>query len=125
MNNIEYNIEEYDAHNADDNAIENEIMSIVDDYYIGTKNTNDSEFDKILSLQMYYQDNYTKNELLHIAHYYNISTRKKKKVDIVQDIVLFENDPTNDEIVSKRKLMWYYASELKNDRFFKKFIIFQ
>ena len=125
MNNIEYNITEFDIKN-NDNKIENEIMAYVDNELKNIDfKENFNEFDKILSSQIYYEETCNKSHLIQIAHYYNISTRKKKKVDLIQDIVLFENDPTNYEVVSKRKLMWYYISELKQDRFFKKFIIFQ
>lgn len=126
-NNIQYKIKDFDTENHDiDMLMENEIMSIVDNKLKDIDMVeNDYEFNKILSLQIYYEDNYNKNHLIRIAHYYSISTRKKKKSDLIQDIVLFENDPTNNEVVSKRKLMWYYISELKNDRFLKKFIIFQ
>jgi hypothetical protein len=126
MENIQYKIKEVENNDNIDKSMENEILSIVNNQL---KNIHivdkDNEFDKILSLQMYYEENYNKNHLIRISQYYNISTRKKKKIDLIQDIVLFENDPTNYDIVSKRKLMWYYISELKEDRFFKKFIIFQ
>ena len=36
-----------------------------------------------------------------IASYYNISKRKKTKGELIQDIVLFETDPTNFEITQK------------------------
>ena len=71
-----------------------------------------------------YKDNYTKKQLETIAHYYSLSTRKKRKTDMIQDIILFENDPTNETITNKRKLMWFYLNELNNDRFLKKYIIF-
>ena len=79
MNNIQYRIKEFESKN-NDNLMENEIMAIVDNKL---KNINivdqDNEFGKILSSQMYYEEKYNKNHLIHIAHYYNISTIKKKK----------------------------------------------
>ena len=60
-----------------------------------------------------------------IADYYNISKRKKTKAELIQDVVLFETDPTNFEITQKRKLMWFYFNELKTDSYLKKFIIFK
>ena len=47
-----------------------------------------------------------------------------KKEEIIQLIILFEYSPENQNIVYKRKQLWYYAKELKKDNFFKKYIIF-
>ena len=72
-----------------------------------------------------YDQQFLKKELEMIADYYYISKRKKTKIELIQDIVLYETDPTNFEIVEKRKLMWFYLNELKTDRYLKKFIIFK
>ena len=72
-----------------------------------------------------YKNNFLKKELEIIADYYNISKRKKTKAELIQDVVLFETDPTNFEITQKRKLMWFYFNELKTDSYLKKFIIFK
>ena len=70
-----------------------------------------------------YMTNYTKKDLELIADYYDISKRKKKKQDLVQDIIIFEQDGHNEEIVEKRKLGWYCIDTIKNDDKLKKFIL--
>jgi hypothetical protein len=62
-----------------------------------------------------------------ICDYYGITAylriTKCNKEDIVNTLVLYENAYENYEIVAKRKRMWKYLAELKNDKFMKKFII--
>ena len=50
--------------------------------------------------------------------------KEKNKSELIQDIILYENNPDNYEVVEKRKLMWYFLNELTNDRYFKKYIIY-
>lgn len=75
-----------------------------------------------------YDLNYNIKQLLVICDYYGISKiiikiNKMKKQDIIEQIILFEKDADNIETVQKRKQMWYYMNELKNDKFMKKFIL--
>ena len=86
---------------------------------------NTNNFDTILSNQLYYEDNYTKVDLEMIAGYYDISKRKKRKFELVQDIVLFELNPENQHIAQKRKLMWFYISEIESDSYLNEFLIFK
>jgi len=103
--------------------IHNEIIDIVDD---GLKNNfNNFEFNSMVSSQLFYEDNYTKKEIDLIADYYSISKRKKRKAEIIQDIVLYEINPENEEISQKRKLMWFYISEIESDSYLRKFLIFK
>ena len=74
-------------------------------------------------LQQDYMDNYRRKDLDRIADYYDISKRKKRKEELVQDIIVFEQDVFNEEIVEHRKLLWYYLQELMNDNYLKKYII--
>ena len=101
----------------------NEIINIVESKY--NSNMEDTEFDTIVSLQLYYEDNYNKKDLDMIADYYSISKRKKRKTELIQDIVLFELNPYNNELTQKRKLMWFYLSELETDSYLRKFLIFK
>ena len=82
-------------------------------------------FNNIIEKQLYYNDNYTKKDLCHIADYYSISKRKKTKDNMILDIVLFEEDSYNVNITNRRKLLWHYLNEIKNDRYLNKFIIFK
>ena len=103
----------------------NEIIDLVNDKFECCKNETPDIFDNIIQEQFIYNENFLKKELEIIADYYNISKRKKTKAELIQDVVLFETDPTNFEITKKRKLMWFYFNELKTDSYLKKFIIFK
>lgn len=103
----------------------NEIIDLVNDKFECCKNETPDIFDNIIQEQFIYNENFLKKELEMIADYYNISKRKKTKAELIQDVVLFETDPTNFEITQKRKLMWFYFNELKTDSYLKKFIIFK
>jgi len=69
-----------------------------------------------------YMNNYTKKDLELIADYYDISKRKKRKQDLVQDIIIFEQDIMNEETVEKRKLGWYCIDQIKNDNKLRRYI---
>ena len=129
--NIVYNIKEntdngknkIDIGKNEKNMIHNEIINIVNNEL--EKNYNSFQFDTIVSLQLYYEDNYNKKDLEMIADYYSISKRKKRKAELIQDVVLFEINPENEELTQKRKLMWFYLSELETDSYLRKFLIFK
>jgi hypothetical protein len=72
-----------------------------------------------------YELNYTAKQLNQICDYYGIKLAKRnsKKAEIISFLVTFETTQSNYEIVSRRKQLWYYVTELKNDKFFKKFVI--
>ena len=80
-------------------------------------------YNNIIFEEQDYMDNYTRKELDRIAEYYNISKRKKKKLQIVEEIVAFENNFLNDEIVNQRKLLWFYVEQIKCDNYLSKFLI--
>lgn len=69
-----------------------------------------------------YEMNYTMKQLKHIAGYYGIKY-KSRKVDIIHDIVAYETDSSNYEIVGKRKRLFHYMNALKNDDYFKTLIL--
>jgi hypothetical protein len=74
-----------------------------------------------------YKINYNVKDLLLICSYYGISqlikTNKCNKEEMILALVTFENDIKNQEIVLRRKNMWFYINELKNDKFMKKYIL--
>jgi len=88
-------------------------------------NLTSAEIMEILSFE--YKTNYTVKELLLMCEYYGIAKELKKnksnKDVIIFELVTFENNPLNSEIVLKRNGMWYYMSQLKSDNFMKKYII--
>ena len=83
---------------------------------------DDNLANEFITRQFYYDDNFTVKELHHIANYYEITKRKKKKCELIDDIISFELDDENNEIVETRKRLWFYLNELKNDDYLSKFI---
>lgn len=76
----------------------------------------------------HYDKNYTVKQLQQICDYYsNVGMKmekgKKKKQDLICEIVLFEENQENIEFVLKRKELWYYIEELKRDTFMKKYVL--
>ena len=83
--------------------------------------------DDIFTQMKNYDLNFNVKQLLLICDYYGLSkdvkVNKLKKQDVIEQIILFENNTDNIAVVIKRKEMWYFMNELKNDKFMKKFII--
>ena len=79
--------------------------------------------DDYVASELDYDENYTKKQLDLIADYYNISKRKKRKAELIEEIVIFEKEPTNYDIVQRRKTLWFYVEEINNDSFLSKFLI--
>lgn len=69
-----------------------------------------------------YEMNYTIKQLKHIAGYYGLKC-KTRKVDLVQDIVLFEMDHENCDVVARRKRLFHYIDMLKGDEYLKSYIV--
>jgi hypothetical protein len=89
-------------------------------------NINDST-NAIVTEREHYNINFTIKQLLVVCDYYGLSkmlkSNKNNKEYIVNALVLFEKDYANQDIVFKRRNMWYFMAELKNDKFMKKYII--
>lgn len=89
-------------------------------------NSGDESDDIFLEMKDY-EMNYNVKQLMLICEYYDIlkdvRTNKLKKQDIIEQILLFEKNVENVEITMKRKELWYYINELKNDKIMKKFVI--
>ena len=83
--------------------------------------------DDIFTQMKNYDLNFNVKQLLLICDYYGLSkdvkVNKLKKQDVIEQIILFENNTDNIDVVIKRKEMWYFMNELKHDKFMKKFII--
>ena len=63
----------------------------------------DVGMDDYLALELDYRTNYIKKDIDMIADYYTISKRKKRKDELIEDIVLFEKDPVNIQKTYQRK----------------------
>ena len=74
-----------------------------------------------------YRENFTVKELLLICDYYGfakeVKNNKCNKEQIIEILVSFESDLNNYEVIFKRQNLWFYMSELKNDKFMKKFLL--
>ena len=71
-----------------------------------------------------YDTNFTKKELEKILDYYEISKRRKKKEQMIGEIILYEKNDENIYMVFQRKKLWGYIKELKEDTYLRQFIIF-
>ena len=115
--NLKYNI----VDNAPDTSIDiDELM----DEFNSMDSHEDCEMDQYIARELDYRENYTVKMLGCIADYYAISKRKLKKDALIQEIVIFEQDPSNREIVLRRKKFWFYLEELKKDPYLSKYILF-
>lgn len=60
-------------------------------------------------------------QLLRIQDFYNIP-KTKKKGEMVANIISFESNLANSETVLRRKKLWGYMRELKDDKCMKQYI---
>jgi hypothetical protein len=78
---------------------------------------------------IYYDTNYSVKQLLLICDYYGllkeVKLNKFKKQELILFLLDFEENMENSLIVYKRKQLWYFMDELKNDKFMKKYILWQ
>ncbi len=118
--NIVITVEEEDNINSnnDDNSFD------INNFLL---NNNDFNEDLHLSLSIDYMQNYTVKDLILICDYYGFSkeikANKLGKDLLIQCLVDYELDPVNAVNVEKRRNMWFFINELKNDKFMKKFVL--
>lgn len=79
--------------------------------------------DDTISLEIEYETKYSKKELEKIAEYYQIKCNRSK-TKLINDIIEFEKNPDNLQIVYKRKKMWDYIQEIQQDECLKKYLTF-
>jgi hypothetical protein len=106
-----------------DNINDNyDFTKLLDEY--DNKITNE-EINEVLFFE--YKINYTVKELLLICEYYGIAkdlrVNKCNKEEIIIILVNFENNPLNNTLVLRRRNMWHYMSQIKNDKFMKKYVL--
>lgn len=116
--------------NEDDENVElnnSENHTTVDALMMEFEQLNDmyANDDDNTELMNFYNDNYNVKDLLKICEYYGIikDVQKCKKLALIYNILLFENNLANYDIVLKRKQMWHYINELKQDKFMKRYIL--
>jgi hypothetical protein len=123
--NVFFSLDETEYYVNTDNSTQLNDLLVELNFEDETNNLTNAEITEIMSYE--YKINYTVKELLLMCEYYGIAKELKKnksnKDVIIFDLVSFENNPLNNEIVLRRQGMWYYMSKLKNDNFMKKYII--
>lgn len=126
--NIKYSLKEYNKNNKDEvgltfDELENFIEEKEKEINASSEHYDDNYSEMFFLLEQEYNENFTKKELELIAGYYEISKRKKRKLDLIQEIIIFEQNNLNYDIVEKRKLHWFYLEQLHEDPYLKQFII--
>ena len=117
--NISFFIDDNIEQNTSDFIIDlNELLNIEYDY---------EKENKLCTELIDYDINYTVKQILLICEYYGISkdlrVTKCNKSDILHTLIIYENNIENLERVNKRKKLWHYINELKNDKFMKKYVL--
>ena len=124
-----------DCDDDGENESENEALQLllkeIENYqtknYLSEYENNNNYGSTIIAKSLDYEINYNIKQLIRICEYYGISKdikiNKLKKNEIINLLLMFEENIMNSEIVYKREQLWYFMSELKNDKFMKKFII--
>jgi len=125
MENILYNIKD---NNNNDNEIDIEsLVKEIDEQHlkiINNKCSSDMRTDTSIALELEYNTNYNVKDLGKILDYYEISKRKLRKDEMIQLLIFFEEDPSNVEFVNRRRRLWENIKELKEDKYFSKYILF-
>ena len=125
-NNIFYEFNEIQEKGTEEVTYE-ELLANVNSTVEQLSSDSDTEIGMMMSdyvaQELNYNENFTLKQLHRIAEYYSISKRKKKKTELIEEIVIFENMPENCEIVNRRATLWSYIEEIKQDKYLSKFLI--
>ena len=124
--NLSYSLIEAEEQNCEEVTYEDLVKKVNEQSQdINENNYNGDEIGigDIVALELNYRENYTKKQLDRIADYYQIPKRKKKKNELIEEIVIFEQNIENMDIAQHRKTLWYYMEEIKNDNYLSKFLI--
>jgi hypothetical protein len=114
----------------DENELETILKEINDFSYSEIENNNENGWystSTLIAKSIDYDTNYNVKQLLTICDYYGLSKEVKlnkfKKTELILFLLDFEENMENSLIVYKRKQLWYFIEELKNDKFMKKYIL--
>ena len=125
MDNLSFLLQETKTNNS--NITVNDLIEDInnmDDVIFSMSNIDDSYLGDFYAQEINYDTNFTKKELEKILDYYEISKRRKKKAQMIEEIILYEKNNENIYTVLKRKKLWGYIKELKEDTYLRQFIIF-
>jgi hypothetical protein len=117
MTNIQLFLQEK---NNNSNCLENNIIEEWEQIMLYTEDNND-----VSELSELYNKMYTTKQLLRICDYYSIplNSKSKRKNELIQTIIWFEQNNENLEIVQQRIDMWSIMDNLYNDEKIKKYLI--
>ncbi len=125
--NIFFSLDENVNATKDDNDDNYDFTKILDEFNYSNSNNNISNEEFFEAMCFEYKLNYNVKELLLICEYYGIAkelrANKCNKEEIIIILVNFENNPINNDVVLRRRNMWHYMSQLKNDKFMKKYVL--
>jgi hypothetical protein len=128
-----HNNENIDNFNNKDH--ENELETILNEinnfsYSVIENNNNGNSWysnSVLIAKSIDYDTNYNVKQLLTICDYYGllkeVKLNKFKKPELIIFLLDFEENMENSFIVYKRKQLWHFVEELKNDKFMKKYIL--
>jgi hypothetical protein len=125
MDNLSFLLEETKTNNS--NITMNDLIEDInnmDDVIYSMSNIDVSYLGDFYAQEINYDTNFTKKELEKILDYYEISKRRKKKAQMIEEIILYEKNNENIYTVLQRKKLWGYIKELKEDTYLRQFIIF-
>ena len=125
MDNLSFLLQETKTNNS--NITVNDLIEDInnmDDVIFSMSNIDDSYLGDFYAQEINYDTNFTKKELEKILDYYEISKRRKKKAQMIEEIILYEKNNENIYTVLQRKKLWGYIKELKEDTYLRQFIIF-
>lgn len=95
-----------------------EILEEVELFLIIKKDTQN---DPYINLVIEYNNSYNLKQLKQIAEYYELNLNKNKS-DLINNIIEFEKNKNNSIKVCKRKKLWAYMEELKEDKILCKYL---
>ena len=118
------NIELYDKENDEKSETDKTVEDFAsfDDFFL--QDCENKGENLLYVKKVDYMENYRVEDLKKIAKFYEIPVQRKKKEDMVEEIIVYEDCLENLEKVQRRMLYWGYLEELKADPYFKQFVIF-
>ena len=119
-NNIYYKIEEFDSNN---NYNDSNYNHDNDDDDINNNNIKNLIYNEEKIIDEYEYNELPIKNINLICDYYKIKRGKLSKKQKIIEIIFFENNMNNIDIVENRKLLWEYVKIVKTDKFLKNYIL--
>ena len=136
LENIQYAIIEKSEQNISDDVCKDDLLKDVNHIVDNELKNNQEHLELLEDYVEFSQDaeayakevdfsiNNNVSELRRIMDYYQIPKRRMKKNEMIEELILFEQDISNIDIVTHRRYLWDSINELKADPFMSKYISF-